>query len=225
MQQLQEASVLEQAMLAVSFPLRNPKEPVFALDARTPADTVLHHISVLDTRYSDRELIIDHFRPLFFLTAWKVLDLVMELALSLGGFTPKKDGIISINEKQKKAREGRGQYPLLSDDAEVWKRITFLDAETVEARHSLLHRKFKVDRSGSIVGIADRKGMPMLSLTATEQEALCRVAQMVIEIGISQRWNSRERAYLSWSLDRVARHHGQPALGGGAARPIQIVRI
>lgn len=147
----------------------------------------------------------------------------MELALFLGGSRPKK-GSMRIKEKQAQARAGGGRYPPLSDDAEVWKRITLLYAETVEARHSLVHRKFNVDSSGSM-GIANRTGEPMPSLTAAEQEALCRVAQMVLGIGISQRWNARERAYLSWSLDKLARHHGQPPLGGSAARPVEIVRI
>lgn len=44
MQELEEACVFEQAVLAVSFPLINPNETVIALDVRVPGDTISHHV-------------------------------------------------------------------------------------------------------------------------------------------------------------------------------------
>lgn len=85
-------------------------------------------------------------RPLAFGAAWKVLDLLVELALTQAGVAAA-GGSVTITEKVKRARTAVGLCPPLSSDAPVWATLTAVYAATEEVRHSLVHRQAEVDRA------------------------------------------------------------------------------
>lgn len=96
-----------------------------------------------------KEVHVD-LRPLAFGAAWKVLDLLIELALSQAGIAV---GTVTIAEKVEHARNAAGQCPPLTGDTVLWRALRATYAGTEEVRHSLVHRTAEVDRaSGELTG-------------------------------------------------------------------------
>lgn len=160
--------------------------------------------------------------PLLFGTAWKVLDLLMEFALSRAGFHPRRRDW-RIEEKQRHALEEHGDSSVLGCSHLVWVALLKVYAETVEHRHCLIHRTAKVDTdSGALEGV-DRNSQPLSQLTREEQVALVKasslVARGVIDSGISK----RSEDHLKYFLDHLNRHLGMSEFGvGEAGAPVEI---
>jgi hypothetical protein len=168
-----------------------------------------------------REVYVD-LRPLAFGAAWKVLDLLIELALSNTGAYPNA-GQLPIADKQQAARQGQGTCIPLSGDAALWRTLTASYDATTEIRHSLVHRLAEVDKAtGTLVG-RDRSGQPLLPITADQQEAFCRAVQRAAAAALTGRISPRERSDLTWQLDQLQAHHQQPLLGGQELRPPPLI--
>jgi hypothetical protein len=158
-----------------------------------------------------RNLIIHKLRPLLFGAAWKILDLLVEYGLNQ--ITPQAQWTIQA----KQAKASSAVVAPISNDQDVWSRVAALYANTVEARHCLIHRRFVFSAVGDMTQLVDRQGMPMRDVTAEEQNAFCRVAQrasIILQLG---RFSPRDRLDLVASLDTLVAHHGLAALGGGAS--------
>jgi hypothetical protein len=93
--------------------------------------------------------------------AWKVLDLLLELACANAG-TTAASGRLTIAKKESLARKGHGTLAPLTTDRALWRTLTSTYAATTRARHSLVHRRAEVDpATGTLTG-RDDSGQPSL---------------------------------------------------------------
>jgi len=225
--EFEEASIFERTVLASVFPLISTQATRASLDLRTSrATTTIAVSSVGDLGGAAREALINELRPLFFGAAWKVLDLLLELAFHQHGLAPTRPGKWTIAEKEAHAVSNLGSCPPISSDRDIWTRICALYANTVEARHCLVHRRFVLSSLGDMTQIQAPSGALQPDLTAMEQEAFCRTAQSIAAACLASRFTNRERIDLIWWLDQLTRHHRAAPLGGGSpARPVEVVKV
>lgn len=169
-----------------------------------------------------KEVHVD-LRPLAFGTAWKVLDLLVELALFQAGFGT--GGWMTIAEKVRHARGAAGNCPPLSNDNALWSGLMSVYAGTEQIRHSLVHRLAEVDQAtGELTG-RHRNGQPLVPITAEHQEAFCRVVQRATLATLAQAISPRERSDLAWNLDQLVNLRGQPPLGGQQMAPRRLLSL
>ena len=202
-------TAFERLVLDRAMPLLPTSEARSVIDLRGPG------VSVAVTPMPARAYVGDapgmvggsELRPLSFGAAWKVLDLLIELA------TGKRD---TIEEKARKA--AADLVPALAPfdgQPDLWMRIMCLYASTKTLRHSLVHRQLKVDAAtGRIEGTPRPGELVPRPITAAEQSAFCRAAQGTAEAVIAGVLTGRQRDQLRWVLDELVAHHEQPSLGG-----------
>jgi hypothetical protein len=212
--ELEESTAFERWTLEalVPLPARRPHNGI--VDAATNEATLTVE-SVVQRMYVGagvREVRVD-LRPLAFGAAWKILDLLLELAYANAG-TKAAGGRLRIATKENLARQGHGVLAPLTADHTLWGMLTSTYAATTQARHSLVHRRAEVDQvTGSLTG-CDDSGQPLVPITAGQQEAFCRAVQRTAMAALAGHIGRRERADLAWQLDQLQAHHQQPALGG-----------
>lgn len=216
---LQDSITYEKLVLASIFPLVDMQSRGASLDIRHETETLTIpgvNFGVGLPREFEQVL-----RPLFFASAWKILDLVVEYGL--------RDLITSnrptFHNKAECASRAEG-LPPLSTDPELWKRISSLYRNTVEARHCLVHRRFKLQPNGDMTDLFDEHGATCKDVTADDQVEFCRLAQRIACIAQRQCMSPRERLDLVASLDALMHHHQYGSLGGGEpARKPAIVLV
>jgi hypothetical protein len=165
-------TAFERLVLDRAMPLLPTSEARSVIDLRGPG------VSVAVTPMPARAYVGDapgtvgvtELRPLIFGAAWKVLDLLVELA------TGKRD---TIEEKARKAAADLVPAVAPFDgQPDLWMRIMRLYASTKTLRHSLVHRQLKVDAATGRIEGTPRPGEPVpRPITAAEQSAFCRAAQ------------------------------------------------
>lgn len=144
-------------------------------------------------------------RPLLVGAAWKVIDLLFEEALVQAGHVPDQKRGWSIQRKEALAR---GQEARPSQFSElIWQAITKTYVNTVELRHSLVHRRAHTDAASALVG-RDSTGQLLKPLAATEQEALARVGLRASQIVTAAQADARLTADLQRQLAILAPIHG-----------------
>ena len=164
--------------------------------------------------------------PLIFGAAWKVLDLALELILSAGGHKPDRGAKSewSISAKQSLAAKGAGDFNTLTSDRQVWVAIGALYANTIEHRHSLVHRTAVIDSSSGALGGKDREGNALASLSRDQQRSIAHIALLVAEGIVGGGIVPRNRDHLCYYLDQVASHTSQTLFGvTSAATPPEIL--
>jgi hypothetical protein len=225
--EFEDASSFERTTLASVFPLISTQAASASLDLRTSHGPVTVDLSLGgDLGGGARQALINELRPLLFGAAWKVLDLLFELAFHQCGLAPKKTAKWDIAEKRAHATSNLGSCPPISSNPDIWMRLCALYANTVEARHCLVHRRFVLSSSGDMTQIRTLSGVLQPDLTATEQEAFCRTARSVAAACLTSRFTNRERLDLIWWLDQQTRHHRAAELGGGSpGRPVEVVKV
>jgi len=222
----EESTQFERLALATVFPLASLDDGSISIDFRSgPANITAHLTSYVFGREEARSELINELRPLLFGAAWKILDLLLELAFNRGGLQPKQTGRWTIAEKQKHARAALGSGVAICTDGPVWGRLTNLYVNTAEARHCLIHRSFKVDPAGAMLDMRDNQGNPCPDITAAEQAALCRLAQSVAEVVLANRYGNRERSDVAWWCDQLVGHHQMSLLGGAERRAVGLVIV
>jgi hypothetical protein len=156
----------------------------------------------------------DDIRPLLFGAAWKVLDLLCELALEQAGVAPQGRRYL-IKFKVTEAAAGRvAPTPPFNSYTDLWARIMGTYASTQELRHSLAHRRLVVTPgTGDVSGVGSPGQIAPTPATADEQSAFCRVAVGAAEAIIEGTLSARRAAQLAWALDQLTAHHSQPSLG------------
>lgn len=219
---LLEQCSFESAALAVGFPLVDHTSSRRRINLRSSEGIMVEWSSMVEYCGEERKALINKLRPLFFGAAWRVLDLVIEHSLRKRQPTRK---YWQIEEKETKAREAAGDYHPLSGDAAIWKRITMTYAATVQARHCLVHRAFAVTPQGDLTGLKDKNRLLVPDVTAGEQEAFCRLAQVVLWAGGRSGLEARDAENLRWLLDQLTAHHRMPALGGTKKSPVEVVAV
>jgi hypothetical protein len=133
-------------------------------------------------------------RPLMFGAAWKVLDLMIELALG-----PPRGSRWSIEEKRNHAlaRTVPHLSPFENSDP-CWPAAFDIYAHTVELRHGLTHRAVDVSSARDLT-VVDRNGATH-TLTADEQLSFCRAAQRLTEGILAGSISNRDYDDLCWQL-------------------------
>lgn len=188
------------------------------------------HVGLTDSGGSagDR-LSADDIRPFFFGAAWKVLDQLIELALEQAGVPHDRRRDYSIMFKVREAAGGRvTPVPPFDVRPDLWSRTIMTYASTHVLRNSLTHRQLIVDpATGDISGVPSPGEPAPTPLTVAEQLAFCQVAVGAAQAVIDGKLPTRRADQLSWTLDQLASHHGQPTLGASPAQgmiPVVIVR-
>ncbi len=168
---------------------------------------------------------VSRLRPLIFGAAFKVLDLMLELALEVSGKTPNRGTRWTMTEKVPHARQAAGDLPPLTDTfPEAWAQAMLLYVRFEEVRHSLVHRTAQVDQTtGDLVG-RDRAELPLASVSASDQEQFSRLASELADAVIANRLSDRARRRIGWRLNELQHHHRATTLVG-ATRPQTAVDV
>jgi hypothetical protein len=180
-------------------------------------------ISVSDSsRSPNDEVSMDDLRPFIFGAAWKVLDFLVELSFEMNGVPPDRRRQYTIKKKADKAVNDLVHAVAPFDShASLWSRLLHVYSSTTELRHSLVHRRFKVDPDTSEVTGEPEPGESALQpLTAAEQTAFCQAAQGVAQAVIDRTLPTRRANQLGWTLDQLTAHHRQPLLGAEAVHGV-----
>lgn len=225
--EFEDSSAFERNALAVVFPLfRHPSTVAPAVVDLRPGHegATLGVIAIDDVGGPVRDEVIHQLRPLCFGAAWKTLDLLLEFSFHAEHLVPRARRW-SFQEKQQHAQRGRGQCLPLSGDTAIWERLGALYANTLEARHSLVHRRFSLAPSGDMTDIRDMSGNLASNITVAEQTAFCRTVQGAAASTLHQSFGNRDRADLAWWLDHLIMHHKFPPLGGAPHTPAPIARV
>jgi hypothetical protein len=169
---------------------------------------------------------LERVRPLVFGAAFKLIDLMLDLALESDGFTPPRGRPWSMAEKAAKARDGAGNLPPITNQfPELWERLCVLYAEWMEVRHSLVHRTAQVDPSTGTLTGHDIAGTPLPSISGGEQEQFVRLAVEAIGVVLQQDLSPRIRRVLAWRVNQLGSHHKLAAIKDGAspANPVRVM--
>jgi hypothetical protein len=180
------------------------------LDLRQSGNTIALMMSANMSAGAIEETVA-RFRPMLFAVAWRVLDLMIELGLNQAVPTPPAEWTIA--EKQKYAKAGTGRLLPFSSDTDVWPRMCSVYAETVEARHCLIHRTYHRGPKGDLTGLVDRKGVAVKNVTTDEQVAMISLVRRAAPALVASHLSNRERDDVLFHLDRLAAHHGLQVLG------------
>ena len=157
--EFEEATAFERWALAGLGPLPTARPHPAVKDIENNAVRVMLGTAVVRVYAGGVNEVHVDLRPLAFGTAWKVLDLLIELALWQAGLGTS--GWMTIAGKIRHARGAAGDCVPLSNDTALWIALTAAYAGTEEVRHSLVHRLAEVDQAtGELTG-RDRKSLPM----------------------------------------------------------------
>lgn len=166
---------------------------------------------------------IEHLQPLLFGSAWKVLDLLVEYAMSLAGHSADRRGRYNIREKVNVCRAGL-QAPLpFGSHGQIWTVLTACYAATAELRHTLVHRRALIV-DGSLIATDDSGRPSGVRISVGEQQAFCRAVQRAADATIGSGLDARNAGDLAYSLDALGAHHRAGPLGGVEA-PQRVVVV
>ncbi len=119
-------------------------------------------------------------------------------------------------------KAGLHQVPAVAPfngEQQLWTRLMSIYSSTKVLRHSFVHRRFKVDQTTGLLEATPKANEPVPQpMTADEQLAFGQAAHGTAETVIAGKITVRQRDQLSWVLDDLHTHHGQPPLGGAPVR-------
>ncbi|SBW18287.1 hypothetical protein FDG2_0607 [Candidatus Protofrankia californiensis] len=221
----------ERLLLDRATPLLPRSESRAVIDLRSVGSTSVARkpvaarvdISLTDSLgSSDRGVSADDLRPLIFGAAWKVLDLLVELSYEMNGVPPGNGRQYLIKEKVGGVATSRvGSVPPFDSHATLWSRLLQAYSSTTTLRNSLVHRKLIIDPStGEMMGVPKLGDLAPIPLTTAEHTAFCQAVQGAAQAVIDSKLSTRRINQLSWTLDQLTAHHGQPSLGATAVRGI-----
>jgi len=201
-------SALERDVLSRALPAMASDGHRYSRATYDPRSSMHVSIGVGETLGFTPEGCVDRLalRPLLVGTAWKVLDLLLEEALAQADVPHDRGAEYTITLKQQRARSGGSRPSQFNPTA--WSVLMSAYAETVELRHSLVHRQAHTTPSGDLVGV-DRDGQPLRPLTAAEQEAFARTALTAAGVVLSTGRDPRNEARLLRHLADLAGLHQQ----------------
>ncbi|WP_404375260.1 hypothetical protein [Vreelandella aquamarina] len=167
-----------------------------------------HGMTAVIKMFADDRNLQGVLAPLAFSAAWKVIDLLIELALAQGGFQPGgQAGRWSISRKVQLAGQAPGDQ-LLGVDMEVWQAICFAYARTEEHRHCLIHRRASFTERPLRLAGKKQDGEPLLPLDEKELRAFVNIAQLLGTVVGEAPMPERTVGQLRFLLQQMSRHIG-----------------
>lgn len=156
---------------------------------------------------------VNKLKPLLFGAAYKVLDLLIELALNSAGLIPNRDRW-SFEEKVRHAQARAGTLVPLTSSAS-WPVLCELYERLLELRHSLVHRTATLGADGTLKGVM-QNGAPTHALTPDEQTEFSLVVLAVGDAVVRQDFGGRVDARVAERLNRLSAVHGSAPLSNVA---------
>lgn len=151
--------------------------------------------------------------PMIFGVAWKTLDLVVD-----GVLGPKQNGApLSIEAKCKTALTGNGprRPNPFSNEMGIWKRCMHLYGNTMDLRHSIVHREVIQHQDGSIEATPNpNRNHPPTVMTREQLGCFFRVVQGFASALVNESLPTAEKENLLFLLDQLQAQHGQDPLPG-----------
>jgi hypothetical protein len=171
-----------------------------------------------------RESLVDEFRPLLFVTAWKLLDLIVELVrqVTTGVAPPGPKGWRIGDKVNWSATNPSGMPEPFTSHAEYWTRLAKLYSRLEEPRNAVIHRRFRrsADRGLVPYGVKRR---PLRTISVDEIDALVFASYGLAEEVIAGEVDRRRSFAISWRLDQLrALTRLAPV---GSASPPQLRRV
>lgn len=203
-QDLTDAIAVERRMLEWASPRPPACMPAGEVDLRRAGNFQARAVgrAACDRRAEAR----NELRPLLFVTAWKVLDLMIKLAFhSLAKPNQEK---WHIAEKATHARALRGSLPGLTENQNIWQRICLVYDATVEARHAVIHRRLELDFQQSFVNLPGHQ----TTLTLDHQNAMQGLALNASAVALRQTARQRDLLIISAYLNSLGSLHACLAL-------------
>jgi len=158
--------------------------------------------------------------PMAFASAWKVLDLLVELALAQGGFQPhRRDKGWAISCKVKLAKQAPGDK-LLGIDSTAWSSVCDAYASTAEHRHCLTHRRASFTEQPLRLTGKDRWDKALQPLEDKEIRAFVHLAQLLGRGVLEGKMAERTIGQLRFLLQQMSQHTGYQLPGGVPLGPI-----
>lgn len=209
---------LDRQLLAEFVEMPSMKgDPSEAIDLGGPGSTgkILHMQIVESLSGQAIEEYKGRLRPLFFGTAWRVLDGLIELALVQDSNTPP--GQMGWQPAKKAALlPARGTLSEVPNAILLPVKALYLN--TIEIRHALIHRKTAVAANGALVGHTNA-GVPLPAVSTDQQVRMCELAQWLALAIENGSLTNREQRRVMALLTALVGLHGQaiappPPLGG-----------
>jgi hypothetical protein len=207
-QDFDEETALERDTLQRSLPLvpvASDGDADAVIDMATGHANVGLHVRETLGATPDSRVELLGIRPLLVSAAWKVIDLLLEEAYEDAGLHPDAGRRWSIDRKAELARAATARPAAI--DARPWEALTRTYVDTVEVRHSLVHRRAHLDGRKALVGVRS-DGTLLRPLVAAEQEAFGRAALRAAELVIGTSRPARVQADLVRQLGYLTARHG-----------------
>lgn len=168
---------------------------------------------------------IDEFkeglRSLFFGTAWRILDGVVELALAQDPALPAGGVPWQAGEKKRLLQQGWGVLGELP--SAIWGPVKALYVNTIDLRNALVHRKAELRLDGALIGYTTA-GAPLAPVGAQEQAHLCELAQWLAYAIEQGSLTSREQRRGMALIAAVSTIHGQSISNPPPLRGVAFVK-
>lgn len=206
-----EATEYERLVLNQLFPLLPDDAMGNTLDLREAMQgtgPAKHGMTAVIKMFADDRNLQGVLAPLAFSAAWKVIDLLIELALAKGGFQPAgQTGRWSITKKVRLAAQAPGDQ-LLGVDRAVWHAICHAYARTEEHRHCLIHRRASFTENPLRLAGKKQDGEPLQPLDEQELRAFVNLAQLLGTGVVETSMSERTVGQLRFLLQKMNRHIG-----------------
>lgn len=212
-----ESTQYERFVLSRIYPLVPASDNPDELDMR--GDGGVHHVIkiAMDIGGGKASGLKQALVPLAFVSAWKVLDLLVELYLYKSGMRPDRTGKWAIAEKT--AKTENADMPHLT--SELWNGICAIYGATAELRHCMVHRR--ASYTGRGLEGADKHGRPLIPLTPRELDAFILLVQLLANV-VENGADDRTQKQLRYLLSRFGQHIGGDFSGGLPTGPVTLIR-
>lgn len=208
----------ERFALSQIYPLMPASENPDELDIRGSGGA--HHSAriTLDICGGKVDALKRSLVPLAFASAWKILDLYVELCLYESGKRPNRNGQWAISQKKAKAAEA--SVPYLTK--ELWGGVCEIYGATTEHRHCMVHRRASYTVRG--LEAADKDNKPLATLTPGDMDAFILLAQLLANTVVKGRADNRTLQQLRYLLSRLERHIDGDFSGGVPLGPFTLIK-
>ncbi len=171
------------------------------------------------------DALLDKFRPLVFATAWKLLDLIVELVREATTGTPPPARGWRIRDKVEwTANKPTGSLEPFGSHPEYWVRLAKLYAKLEEPRHAVIHRQFRRSATRGLVPYGPKR-RPLRTISVQEIDALAFASYGLAEELIAGQVDPRRCIAISWHLDQLRSITRLAALGTGSPPELRRVRV